>query len=605
MFGDMELIGRLNPEGVLPGSMVPVELAEERETEDLPENPPHQEALNHVSERIVTDASLDKPPSLFAEYPWPFWADMSLTDVLDFYKEQIKLAAKAGGLAQVNALRAHFAEQDIFFMLVFILERKDLVHPWLYARAREFQKSPNGHLDLWAREHGKSSIITLGGCIWEVIRNAEVTIGIFSHTKPVAKKFLAQIKGEFEQKSELFNTLWPDTFWANPKKEAPKWSEDDGIIVKRKSNPKEATIEGHGLVDGQPTGRHFMLRVYDDVVTLESVNTTEQIQKTTYGWQMSDNLGTEGGAERYVGTRYHKFDTYHTMMAQGSVIPRIHTATDDGTETGKSVLMHPATLAKKRRDQGPYVFSSQMLQNPLADAAMGFKGDWLVHEEIPYADAITNLFRVIIVDPAGSKQRKNNDYTTFWVLGYGADRRWHTLEMVRDRMNLSGRTNTLFRLHKYWKPHRVAYEEYGLQADIEHIQYVQTEKLYKFEIIPLGGGMSKTNRILRLVPYFEQGRITLPFSMIYKDYTGTALDMVKVFKEEEYLSFPVLSHDDMLDGLARICDAELMIEEPSDNHQVTSSQAYDLESSLRQRGFDGTGYSIMNTMPDNDSYMTA
>jgi hypothetical protein len=47
----------------------------------------------------------------------------------------------------------------------------------------------------------------------------------------------------------------------------------------RQSNPKEATVEAHGLVDGQPTGAHFRLRIYDDVVTLESVTTPEQVKK--------------------------------------------------------------------------------------------------------------------------------------------------------------------------------------------------------------------------------------------------------------------------------------------------------------------------------------
>ena len=34
-------------------------------------------------------------------------------------------------------------------------------------------------------------------------------------------------------------------------------------------------------MDGQPTGRHFSLIIYDDVVVQESVSTPEQIAKTT------------------------------------------------------------------------------------------------------------------------------------------------------------------------------------------------------------------------------------------------------------------------------------------------------------------------------------
>jgi hypothetical protein len=50
--------------------------------------------------------------------------------------------------------------------------------------------------------------------------------------------------------------LFPDVLWADPQKQSAKWAEDDGIIVKRKTNPSAATVEAWGLVDGQPTGKH-------------------------------------------------------------------------------------------------------------------------------------------------------------------------------------------------------------------------------------------------------------------------------------------------------------------------------------------------------------
>jgi hypothetical protein len=148
------------------------------------------------------------------------------------------------------------------------------VHPWLYARCRELEADPDGHLDLWAREHYKSTLGTFAGVIQEILRNPEITIGVFSHTAPVAKKFMQQVKGELEQ-NERLKLLFPDILWENPQRDSPLWSIEKGIVVRRATNPKEATVEAHGLVDSQPIGAHFNLLVYDDVVTPASVTTPE------------------------------------------------------------------------------------------------------------------------------------------------------------------------------------------------------------------------------------------------------------------------------------------------------------------------------------------
>jgi hypothetical protein len=270
-----------------------------------------------------------------------------------------------------EALR-RLCKEDLFFLLTVGMKRRDINNDWLYDRIREVEASPNGHLDLWAREHYKSTIITFGLSIQDALKNPEKTNGIFSHTRPIAKAFLEQIKRELEQNTFL-KDLFPDVLYKNPQSESPKWSLDSGLILKRKTNPKEATFEAWGLVDGQPTGKHFDTLTYDDVVTRESVTTPEQIKKVTEALELSYNLGSRGGVRRFIGTRYHSNDTYKTIMSRGSVIPRIYTATDNGKADGNPVLMTAEQLAEKRRDMGPYTFGTQMLQDPVADKAMGFK----------------------------------------------------------------------------------------------------------------------------------------------------------------------------------------------------------------------------------------
>lgn len=450
-------------------------------------------------------------------------------------------------------------QTDLFFLLYIGLKRVDMDKDWIYGQCREFEANPEGHIDLWFREGFKSSICNIGGNIQEVLRNPEETISIFSHTRPIAKGFLAQIKREFESNTFL-QDLFPDILYKNPEKESPRWSLDDGIIVKRKTNPKESTIEAWGLIDGQPTSKHFGIINYDDVVVRESVTTPDMIAKTTEAWATSLNLGkTEGGRIRYQGTRWHANDTYKTIMDRGAAIPRIRPATDNGTFSGKPVLWTQEQFDRKVREMGSYVAAAQLLLNPLADNVQGFKLDWLswYHNLANY----NNWNFYILVDPANAK-KKENDYTVIAVVGLAPDKNYYLVDAVRDRMNLTERTRKVMEFHRKWTPLNTGYEQYGMQADIEHIRYVQEQEGYRFLITELGGSTPKVDRIRKLVPIFENHRFYMPRSLLFVTVDRKVKDFIQEFLRDEYESFPLGTHDDMLDCLARVMDEQLMAKFP-------------------------------------------
>ena len=465
---------------------------------------------------------------------------------------QDKAFAKHGQAGVREAVR-QLALHDLFYMLVFILGRPDADNDWVFDRCREVQAEPDGCLDLWARESYKSTIITYALTIQDILNDPEITVGIFSHTKPIAKAFLRQIKYEFET-NERLKQLFRDVLYSDPKKQSPVWSEDKGIVVKRQNNPKECTVEASGLVDGQPTSRHYSLLIYDDVVTLDSVTTPEMIAKTTDAWRLSLNLGARGGKRRLIGTRYHANDTWGTIIKQGSAKVRLYPATKDGTPDGESVFLSRRELKQKRRDMGNAVFACQMLQNPNADSVAGFnKADFQFYISPPDPEKL-NI--AILVDPANSKTKKS-DWSAFAVIGMGQDRNYYLLDMVRDRLNLTERANTLFRLHQEWEPDKVGYEQYGLQADIEYIKELQEDRQYRFQIFPLGGRLSKVDRISKLMPIIESHRWWMPRAIWYRNYAHEKVNLVDVVFSEEIIDFPVASHDDMLDSWARILDPKL------------------------------------------------
>lgn len=482
---------------------------------------------------------------------------------------------------------AELGRKDRFFLLTHLLRGHYSIHDWLYARCREVEKDTDGYLDLWAREHFKSTIITYAGAIQEILNDPEITIGIFSHTRPIAKAFLAQIKREFEA-NETLKRYYPDILYEYPKKDSPTWSLDAGIVVKRKGNPREATVEAHGLVDGQPTSRHFGLLIYDDVVTIASVTTADQIKKTTDAWDISSNLGSKqdsGGVRRWmIGTRYNYADSYHEIMDRGAAIPRIYPATDDGTITGKPVFLSDGAWEEKVRTSSLYNIACQQLQNPNAGGQAEFKPEYLHYYEV--RPLTLNVY--IMCDYAGSRKSTGSSKTAFAVVGVDHSLNKYLLDGACHKMGLTDRWKMLKGYRTKWlrapgvRHVSVGYERFGAQSDIEYFEEQMREKGGSFAIKelnwPADGDVAKDNRIRRLEPDFRNWQFFLPYdgeitklqrkalSDGRKDLIAAPIkcrneenqiyDLVEYFIKSEFLFFPNTTAKDMLDATSRIYDMD-------------------------------------------------
>lgn len=337
-------------------------------------------------------------------------------------------------------------------------------------------------------------------------------------------------------------------------------SEDDGITVKRKGLPKEMTVEAYGVVDGMPTGRHYKLRIYDDLVVKESVSSPEMINKVTEAVSLSFNLGSIQSDRMWmVGTRYHLADTYSVLVSRGAVKIRMYGATKDGKFDGEPWLWTREQLAKKVKDMGTYVASCQLFNNPVMEGEQTFNVDWLRYWS-PKTWSKMNTY--ILVDPANSKTKKS-DYTVIAVIGLGPDQNYYLIDMVRDKLTVRERSQRVMALHSQYRPKAVGYEKYGIQTDIDFLEEMQNQAQYRFKVIPLGGNMAKTDRIKRIQPIFEAGRFYLPEKLIRVDYQGIAQDLTQSFINDEYLQFPYMTHDDMLDCISRIVEDDLKTFFPS------------------------------------------
>jgi hypothetical protein len=315
---------------------------------------------------------------------------------------------------------------DLWFLLYFIvrpfvddLGRGKANHPFTVKACQEVEEGPQDFtLDLWARFHYKSSIITIAETIQYQLKNSNHATGIFSHKSPVAKDFIFAIKSVFENE-RILPITHPAVAWEEPKREAPLWSLDEGIILKRDTNRKEASISGHGLVEGMPTGLHFERRIYDDVSTNDIVQSMETIEKVKHAFDISQNLKTlVGGHHRVTGTYFSHNDPLiyirdkKDLEGKPKYLLRFKPATEDGTATGKPVLMSQDALDELKGDSS---FNCQQLLDPTPSSEQRLNPDFL--QRVEPGSIPQDVYKFMLIDQAGDADSNKSRNTDAWAMG--------------------------------------------------------------------------------------------------------------------------------------------------------------------------------------------
>lgn len=551
---------------------------------------------------------------------------------LSYHKKVEQAWAKAKEIGEEVGFLRHMILTDVYFLLYYIMERKDVCYeewwenegltidgvdvtkgegdelvkddfgnviedpkkgkrwryyrPFLFERCQEVQREPDGYLDIWSRDHYKSTIITFALTVQEILKNPEITICIYSYNVSTAQKMLVQIKNVL-QGNQILLACFPEILFTNTN--ASSWKDEsgtvhkmewsnDGFNVKRKSNPKEHTLECSGLVTGQKTGGHYNLLIYDDTVTPESVATRSQIEKTTSQFEMSLNTGSTANMRiRMIGTRYALGDTYEKVLKAGTVKLRKYPCVD---EEGNSVLYSDIVLKWKLSRMHGSVVATQMYCDPQANSAFNFLEEW-IPPRIDFKDIVLDNWNwYIIVDPA-QKVSDDADNTIMWAVGVsgrGDDKTYLWADLIRDKLSLEGKQKALFDMVARFTNNRkrptVFYERVSMQSDIQHYHYVMNQTGYIFDILEASGkpklnyGMTasgnnlkyKDLRISALQPSLKQGRHRFVSEAIHTNWKGEKEDMLKTFFEEEYVKYPFGEHDDGLDAMCRSVDLDVGIQ---------------------------------------------
>ena len=326
---------------------------------------------------------------------------------------------------EAQAVYRTLIAQDLWFVFYFIVKPfsdesgKRLANsPFAVKYAREIEEGPKDFTeDLVAREHFKTTLITIAETIQFTVANPEASTGFFSHVRPVAKKFLTTMKDIFQRETFL-HYCFPDVVWENCERDAPIWSLDDGITLRRKTTRKEPSIGAYGLIEGMPIGMHFERMIFDDISTEDTAESFDQMEKIKLKFDSAQNLGKENGHHRVIGTYYHHADPL--VYIRDKVTPegeqryhvRFKPATHDGTATGVPVL-----ISQKRLDDLKLTrtFQCQQLLDPSPRYEQDLNPDFLKRIERQFVPK--NAYRFMLIDQAGDAETNKIRNGDAWAMG--------------------------------------------------------------------------------------------------------------------------------------------------------------------------------------------
>lgn len=432
---------------------------------------------------------------------------------------------------RVNALAC---QKDLKFLCTTFLETRDwsAVHDSL----ADFLKTAGKriHIEL-PRGHLKSWIVTQGWTIQQMLRNPDIRILIVNATESNAVKMLRFIRAHLS-KGGYFSTMFGNF-------ETDIWSQEELLIRQRKKKLVAPTFMAAGL-QKTLTSQHFDVIVADDLVEPDNVRTKEQREKVYEFYLSLFDLLEPDGRMVVIGTRYHQDDLYARILEESKAHSNWSTFVRSCYGSDGKVLF-PKKFSQEQLDdikkKSFYHFSTQYLNDPVDPENADFRSEWLKTYD-PSTEHPTSLY--LTIDPAISLSR-DADYTAMVVAGQFADRRIRVVDRLRERLVPSDLVDRIFELVKKWRLHRVGIETFAFQKTLKYdIQRQQRERGIFFSIDELGkrhtgrgeAVLSKEARIRRLQPYFEQGLVE-----IRRDMSDL---------QDELLSFPRGTHDDLLDALS-------------------------------------------------------
>ena len=459
-------------------------------------------------------------------------------------------------LLQKDALKGL---EDLYHFDKYILDYKDMEeqpHREMCDLVQYGWKTPdnpggkNKKLILEPRGSFKSSVVTVGYSLYNIVLNPDIRILIASEKLSNAQKFLGEIKGHMER-NEYFRLLYGNM----DTKDDTVWNSNEIVVSTRKVNKKEPTISTAG-VEVTKVGMHYDLIIVDDPVSQSNVSTKEQIDKVFSWYRLLLSMLDPGGRLIIIGTRWDYGDLYGTLQEYPhnemfDIIVRKAEWATTNEETGEEEMnyLFPSRLTREfleetKKAQGSYIFSCQYLNEPVPESDATFKPEWFkyyIDEDLKHID----MAKFMCIDPAISLEQ-SADMTAFVIGGVDYLNNIYILHIDRGHYQPSEIVKKTFEYNSRYSLEAIGLETVVFQKTLKY-QINDEMRLRKsfLNLIELKNNKdtSKNDRIRALQPRYEQGTI------IHRKNDPLIGEL-----EFQLLRFPKSKNDDIMDAEASLLE---------------------------------------------------
>jgi hypothetical protein len=284
------------------------------------------------------------------------------------------------------------------------------------------------------------------------------------------------------------------------------------------------------------------------------------INKLKESFDMSQNLGTVDGTHGVTGTPYHHFGLLAALREKkfddGTPVYhlRLKPATEGGEPNGKSIYLPEKKLAELRTNK--QFFYSQQLLDPTPRGEERLSASYL--KEISPSQIPKNIFRFMVIDPAGYRKDRTGDSWGILVCGVEPYRddigasNIYILDAVIEPLAEAEAMDVVTKVYlRNGRILRLGVEKVSMQSMEIHVANALRAKGRVVTIdsgslvILRPGGRSKQERILQNLQWpLNNGKLHISSSIPKHYIERLRMEMTK---------FPYW-HDDGLDSLAYLFD---------------------------------------------------